>query len=63
MSDDRWVSVQEAAEYAAVSTKTIRRRIKDGALPARRFGPRLLRVSSRDLDAMFAEPRDPEVAR
>ncbi|WP_229276376.1 helix-turn-helix domain-containing protein [Agromyces kandeliae] len=44
--------MQEAAELARVSTRTIRRRIADGVLPARRFGPRLIRVDLNQLDEM-----------
>lgn len=49
----RWVSIAEAAEYAGVSDKTIRRRIADGSLPARRLGRRLLRVELADIDEMM----------
>jgi excisionase family DNA binding protein len=49
----QWVTVAEAAEYAGVSHKTIRRRIVDGSLPAHRFGPQLLRISVVDLDRLF----------
>ncbi|MRX45324.1 excisionase family DNA-binding protein [Agromyces sp. Q22] len=51
-SEARWGSMQEAAELARVSTRTIRRRIADGVLPARRFGPRLIRVDLNQLDEM-----------
>lgn len=39
-----WGTVQEAAAILGVSTKTIRRRITDGGIAAKRFGPRLIRV-------------------
>jgi excisionase family DNA binding protein len=48
-----WKSPNQAAEYAGVSVKTIRRRILDGSLPAQRFGPRLLRLDRADLDRLF----------
>jgi excisionase family DNA binding protein len=48
-----WKSVPDAAAYADVSIKTIRRRILDGSLPAHRLGPRLLRIDRADLDALF----------
>ena len=35
----------------SVSTKTIRRRINDGAIPAYRFGRRNLRIRVEDLEA------------
>ena len=47
----RLASIPEAAEYASVCTKTLRRRIADGTLPAYRLGPRVLRVDLDELDA------------
>lgn len=41
----QWVTIALAAEFFAVSEKTIRRRISDGSIEARRFGPRLIRVN------------------
>ena len=46
-----YVSIGEAAEAMSVSTKTIRRRISDGAIPAYRFGRRNLRIRVEDLEA------------
>jgi excisionase family DNA binding protein len=48
-----WESVASGAAYARVSTKTIRRRILDGSLPAHRIGPRLVRIDRADLDRLF----------
>ena len=48
-----WKSPQDAAAYAGVCVKTIRRRILDGSLPAHRMGPRLLRIDRADLDWLF----------
>lgn len=48
-----WKSPQDAAEYAGVCVKTIRRRILDGSLTAHRMGPRLLRIDRTDLDRLF----------
>ncbi len=45
------ISISEAAETYGVSTKTVRRRIADGTIPARRLGPRLVRIDVRDADA------------
>jgi excisionase family DNA binding protein len=42
-------SIQTAAEYADVSTRTIRRRIADGTLTGYRLG-RLIRVDLDELD-------------
>jgi excisionase family DNA binding protein len=47
----RIASVNAAAEYAGVSTKTIRRRISDGTITGYRLGPRTLRVDLNELDA------------
>jgi excisionase family DNA binding protein len=49
----QWETIDSGAAYAKVSTKTIRRRILDGSLPAHRMGPRLLRIDSADLDKLF----------
>ena len=38
-------TVQEAADYLKVSTKTIRRYISQGLVEAERVGPRLIRVN------------------
>jgi excisionase family DNA binding protein len=57
-----WESVASAAEYARVSAKTIRRRIADGSLPARRVGPKLIRIDPRDLDRLF-RPVAAEIVR
>lgn len=46
----RLAGIPQAAAYAAVSTKTIRRRIADGTLTGYRFGPRTLRVDLNELD-------------
>ena len=46
----RLASIADAADYAACSTKTIRRRIADGTLPAYRLGKRALRVDLNELD-------------
>jgi excisionase family DNA binding protein len=47
-----YVSIGEAAEVMSVSTKTIRRRINDGAIPAYRFGRRNIRIRLEDLEAV-----------
>jgi excisionase family DNA binding protein len=45
------VSIGQAADYAGVSTKTLRRRIADGTIPAVRLGPRAIRVRLDDVEA------------
>lgn len=44
LTEIRWASMEDAARYLGVSSRTIRRRIADGTIPAKRFGPRLVRV-------------------
>lgn len=52
-SPHRRVSMAEAAEYAGVSTKTIRRYIAAGRLTGYRFGPRMVRVNLAEVDALL----------
>ena len=49
----RLVTLDAAADYAACSTKTIRRRISDGSLTGYRLGPRMLRIDLDELDGML----------
>jgi excisionase family DNA binding protein len=42
--------MEQAAQILSVSVKTIRRRIADGSITAKRFGPRLLRVDLTQLE-------------
>lgn len=46
---EAWPTVQQFAAIAQVSTKTVRRRIADGSIDARRFGPRLIRINPASL--------------
>ncbi len=46
----RWGTIDETAEYLAVSRDTIRRMISRNEIPARRFGRRLIRVDLNALD-------------
>ena len=48
-----WLSLQQAAALYGVSVDTLRRRIASGELPASRFGERLIRVRSEDLDRLY----------
>ena len=48
-----FVSIEQAAEYTGLSTKTIRRRISDGTLTGYRAGPKLMRVDLNEVDAML----------
>jgi hypothetical protein len=47
------VPLMEAAARAGVNHQTLRRRINDGSLTAFRFGPRLLKVSLVEVEALF----------
>lgn len=49
-----YVSLTEAAAYTDLSTKTLRRRIADGTLPAFRAG-RLIKIRRDDLDVLFRQ--------
>lgn len=47
------IGIQEAADRLGVSYRTVRRWIAAGRLTAVRVGPRLLKVSAADLDALM----------
>lgn len=49
----RLESIEHAAQYLGVSTKTIRRYIAAGRVAGYRTGPRLIRVDLNELDAML----------
>jgi excisionase family DNA binding protein len=49
----RRAKLAPAAEYAGTSTKTLRRRIAEGALPGYRLGARTIVVDLNDVDALF----------
>ncbi len=49
------MTLAEAAKWYGVSQRTLRRRVAEGRLRAYRVGPRAIRVSVADLDAL-AEP-------
>lgn len=48
-----WVTIATAAERLGLSSKSVRRRIADGTLPAYRIGPRLIRLDSVDVDRLL----------
>lgn len=49
----KFLKLPEAAEAYGVCTKTLRRRIADGSLPASRMGARIIVVAVDDLDALL----------
>ena len=55
--DEPLYDIDEVAAILKVSSKTVRREIDRGSLPAHRFG-RLLRVSSDDLRRYIAARRE-----
>lgn len=48
-----YLSIEQAAEVMSLSTKTIRRRISDGSIPAYRCGRRNIRIRLDELEAAF----------
>ncbi len=49
-----WLTLNQAAEHAAASTRTVRRWIAEGKLPAyRAAGKASVRVKLADVDALF----------
>ncbi|MFT3969756.1 MAG: helix-turn-helix domain-containing protein [Micropruina sp.] len=53
ISGARLLSIVQAAEIFGLGTKTIRRRIATGELPAYHNGRRLIRVKASDVDHLF----------
>lgn len=49
----RYATLTEAAEYAAVNPRTLRRRIAAGDLTGFRMGPRVVRVDLNELDRLL----------
>lgn len=51
----QWLTLSQAAEHAAASTRTVRRWIAEGKLPAyRAAGKASIRVRLADVDALFS---------
>jgi excisionase family DNA binding protein len=57
-----WYSVAEVAQLLGVSRTTVWRWIRDGRLPARRVGPRTLRVERRVVEAAGPKSSAADVA-
>ncbi|MGB3885139.1 helix-turn-helix domain-containing protein [Gordonia sp. (in: high G+C Gram-positive bacteria)] len=51
----RYLSIQQAADYLGVADKTVRRWVASGRLGARRAGPRLLRIELAEIDRFMAQ--------
>lgn len=56
LNHNRMMTLEEAADFLAVSTRTLRRRIAAGELIAHRFG-RVWRVAEKDLLAFIDSHR------
>lgn len=56
-SSPEWLTIEQAAEWLQVSTKTIRRYIESGSLPAVNLGGRAIRIRRQDLDAWLETRR------
>lgn len=46
-----YVSLEEAAQIMSLSTRTIRRRVSDGTIPAYQCGRRAIRIRLDELEA------------
>jgi excisionase family DNA binding protein len=49
------VSIERAAQFLSVTTRTVRQWIKTGDLPAKRLGKRMIRIDFEDL-RLFCKP-------
>lgn len=49
---NRYLTIDQTADAAGVTPKTVRRWIAAGILPAVRLGPRLVRIREDDLSAL-----------
>jgi excisionase family DNA binding protein len=48
-----WVTINEVAQYLHCTTRTVRRLIATGDLPAYRLGDRMIRLDMRDVDGLL----------
>ncbi len=48
----KYLTLQAAADWYGVSERTLRRRIAEGRLPAVRVGPKSIRVTAADVEAL-----------
>ncbi len=52
-----WLTIEQAADWLQVSTKTIRRYIEAGSLPAINLGGRAIRIRRQELEAWLQNRR------
>ena len=50
LTNPQWLTLGQAADILGVCTKTVRRRIAAGDLPAYKIGRRAIRIKTTDLD-------------
>jgi excisionase family DNA binding protein len=55
------LTVREVAEFLRVSPDTVRRFLRQGALPGRKIGPRQWRIRRDDVDAFWRRGAPPAV--
>lgn len=48
----RWLTVNETADYLKLSTRSIRRYLKDGIIPQHQLPTGTIRIERRDLDCL-----------
>ncbi|MBB5045264.1 helix-turn-helix domain-containing protein [Shinella fusca] len=56
LDPNRMMTLEQAADFLLISTRTLRRKIKSGELAAHKFG-RLWRIAERDLLAFIEQHR------
>jgi len=49
-----FITIQQAADYLGVNTRTVRYMVADGRLTAYSLGPRVIRLRKSDVDAALA---------
>jgi excisionase family DNA binding protein len=53
-----WLTIAQAAEHIGVAPSTVRAMVKDGRLTAHRLGPRVVRLSSEEIDGAMRSTDD-----
>lgn len=55
MNGQKFYTAKELSELLNINYMTVLRRIKDGSIPAVRFGPRLLRIKAEDVQQFIEQ--------
>jgi len=58
-STSTYISIDDAASRLGVHSKTVRKWVAAGHVPAYRLGPKVLRIKLADLEAMVERKRIP----